>query len=88
MNQQVRTRFIIKNINEGVWLNRMADGHTRNMFSALWFHTLSEAEHWMKSRYAPKEGYEIQETITTMQEVEEDANTQSGTEESKVTVRN
>lgn len=69
---QQRTRFIIKNVDEGVYLNRMADGHTRNMFSALWFHTRPEAEHWMLGIYAPKEGYEITETLTTIMEVEED----------------
>lgn len=69
---QQRTRFIIKNVDEGIYLNRMADGLTRSMFSALWFHTLAEAEHWMLGIYAPKEGYEITETLTTIQEVEKD----------------
>lgn len=69
---QQRTRFIIKNVDEGIFLNRMADGLTRSMFSAIWFRTREEAEGWMQCRYAPKEGYEIVETLTTMQEVEAD----------------
>lgn len=69
---QQRTSYIIKNVDEGVWLNKMADGLTRNMFSAIWFHTREEADHWMQGIYAPKEGYEVVETLTTIKEVEED----------------
>lgn len=69
---QQRTRYLIKHIDEGVYLNRMADGHTYSMFKAIWFGSLEEADRWMSGIYAPKEGYEITETLTTMREVEED----------------
>lgn len=69
---QQRTRFIIKNVDEGIWLNRMADGLTRSMFSAIWFRTREEAEGWMQGIYAPKEGFVITETLTQIMEVEED----------------
>lgn len=74
---QQRTRFIIKNTDEGLFLNRMADGLTRSMFSALWFNTRPEAEQWMKGMYAPKETcYEITETLTTIQEMESEEDVQ------------
>lgn len=68
---QERTRFLIKNVDEGIWLNRMADGLTKNMFAALWFKSQDEAQQWMKGMYAPKDdGYEIVETVTQIWEVE------------------
>lgn len=70
---QQRTRYVIKHPEQNAYLNRMADGLTRNMFSALWFGKKEEAEHWMMGIYAPKEmDYEITETLTTILEVEED----------------
>lgn len=69
---QMRTRFLIHSIAYDAWLNRMADGITDNMFNALWFHTEAQAEEWMNGMYAPKdkENYEIQQTLTTMEVVE------------------
>jgi L-lactate utilization protein LutB len=65
---QERTRYVIKHC-EG-YLNRMADGVTKNIFSALWFHTKDEADKWMLGIYAPKEGFEVVKTLTVMKEVD------------------
>jgi len=66
---QERTRYVIKH-DEG-YLNRMADGVTKNIFSALWFHSKDEADKWMLGIYAPKEGFHVIETKTRMWEVEQ-----------------
>lgn len=64
---QERTRFVFKHP-EG-YLNRMANGVTKNIFSAIWFHTYEEAESWSQGIYG-QSGYEITQTKTVMMEVD------------------
>lgn len=81
---QSRIRFLIYSEAYGAWLNRMADGLTSKMFSAIWFPTYEEADYWMKNYdKAPKdiENYEIQKTLTTMEVVENERNEESVSED-------
>lgn len=67
---QSRIRYLIYSAAYDGWLNRLADGHTNKIFSAMWFPSFEEAEHWLQNYdKAPrdKENYEIQRTKTTME---------------------
>lgn len=71
MEGQTRKRWLIKH-ESGEYLNRMADGLTNKMFSAIHFSCQTEAEHFLESSmYSPGEpGYIVIETITEIREVE------------------
>lgn len=69
-----RIRFVLYSTAYDGWLNRLANGHTLDIFAAIYFNTAEQAESWLNTYdRAPKdkENYEIQRTITTM-EVEVD----------------
>lgn len=68
---QERTRYLIKHTASASYLNRMADGVTSSMFAAIWFGSQVEADKWMLGIYAPKQGFEVVETLTVMKEVEQ-----------------
>jgi hypothetical protein len=74
LKMQSRIRYLIYSQAYDGWLNRLADGHTQNIFAAIWFSSAEHAESWLNTYdRAPKdiENYEIQRTKTVM-EVEED----------------
>lgn len=67
-----RIRFLLYSTAYDGWLNPLADGHTQNIFHAMWFSTSEQAEHWLDTYdRAPKdrENYTIQETLTVMEVV-------------------
>jgi hypothetical protein len=72
-----RIRFVLYSTAYDGWLNRLANGHTLDIFAAIYFNTAEQAENWINTYdRAPKdkENYEIQETLTTMEVVENDRN--------------
>jgi hypothetical protein len=72
---QTRIRFLLYSEAYDGWLNRMAEKHTQDIYAALWFSTADQAKHWLLTYdKAPKdiENYEIQETLTTMEVIEDD----------------
>lgn len=84
-----RISFLIKNTEHNAYLNKLANGLEYSLFNGIWFKTREHAESWMQGIYGPKdqENYTIVEAVTYIQEVEEDEYSESGTEESQVTVR-
>lgn len=73
----IKTRIILRH-KSGLYLNRRADGHTKDIDAAIRFTDMSDASEWLlNARFAPKhtEEYEYV-TIEIITRIKEDENVQ------------
>lgn len=69
---QSKSRYLIKNIVNDAWLNRMADDVTLDAFKGISFDKKEDAEQWLYEgiHHAPRDrhNYKVQEMLVTIQE--------------------
>lgn len=69
---QTKSGYLLRHVGYEMYLNRMANGLTKDLFSAIRFPIKEDAEQWMNGIYAPenKEDYEIAEVEISIREKE------------------
>lgn len=66
---QVKSGYLLRHVGYEMYLSRMANGLTKDLFAAIRFTIKEDAEQWMNGIYAPedKEDFEIVEVEITIQ---------------------